>query len=270
MTVDVNYENRLVLFVDILGFKNIVNRSVTDRSLLEFVHECISSLSGSTIETKTYKNIPWVPVNKEDEGAHIITPNHPEFDQRTRDKWPISVTHFSDCIVMSAKADTNGSCNLLMRTATDLLYSFFERGILLRGGITVGKLIHESSGVLFGPALVEAYELESNEAKYPRFVVSKIHRDEFENIFHEQYLELFSEASDGYLATDVTQVARLKLLGQSGFSFEPIDSGIKKLQDGVKNESTGIKDKIEYIYREWELRKVEIYEDMGISPEDCT
>jgi hypothetical protein len=47
-----------------------------------------------------------------------------------------------------------------------------DEGILIRGGITVGKLV-KSWGQLFGPAIVRAYELESKIAKYPRIVVGK-------------------------------------------------------------------------------------------------
>jgi hypothetical protein len=44
-------------------------------------------------------------------------------------------------------------------------------GLLVRGGITIGKLYH-SSGVVFGEAMVDAYNLESRVAIYPRVAVS--------------------------------------------------------------------------------------------------
>lgn len=46
--------------------------------------------------------------------------------------------------------------------------------MLLRGGLTVGKLVHSASGgPLFGPALVEAHKLESRAAIYPRIIVDQ-------------------------------------------------------------------------------------------------
>lgn len=45
-----------------------------------------------------------------------------------------------------------------------------RNGFLVRGAITVGKLYH-TDGVIFGPALVQAFELEK-QAKYPRVIVS--------------------------------------------------------------------------------------------------
>lgn len=44
-------------------------------------------------------------------------------------------------------------------------------GVLVRGAICVGDLYLEK-GTVFGPGLVEAYDLESGVAKYPRIVVS--------------------------------------------------------------------------------------------------
>ena len=46
------------------------------------------------------------------------------------------------------------------------------QGILCRGAITYGKLIHTEK-VLFGPALAEAYLLESKAALYPRVILHK-------------------------------------------------------------------------------------------------
>ena len=47
-----------------------------------------------------------------------------------------------------------------------------SKGILLRGGITVGQLCHKDN-IVYGPAMVEAYELESKSAIYPRVIVSE-------------------------------------------------------------------------------------------------
>ena len=47
-----------------------------------------------------------------------------------------------------------------------------DEGIIIRGGITVGKVV-KSYRQLFGPAVVRAYELESKIAKNPRIIVDK-------------------------------------------------------------------------------------------------
>jgi hypothetical protein len=44
-------------------------------------------------------------------------------------------------------------------------------GVLIRGGFSFGQLYHEN-GVVFGEAMVDAYQLESKHAIYPRVLVS--------------------------------------------------------------------------------------------------
>ncbi len=55
------------------------------------------------------------------------------------------------------------------------------QGFLLRGGITVGQIIHDDECV-FGPGLNRAYELESKIATYPRFVLDAELLTQFGNI----------------------------------------------------------------------------------------
>lgn len=45
-------------------------------------------------------------------------------------------------------------------------------GCLIRGGIATGSLYH-AKGVVYGPALLEAYELESQFAQQPRIILSE-------------------------------------------------------------------------------------------------
>jgi hypothetical protein len=45
-------------------------------------------------------------------------------------------------------------------------------GFLIRGGATIGNLYH-SGGIVFGEAMVEAHQLESRTAIYPRVVLSQ-------------------------------------------------------------------------------------------------
>jgi hypothetical protein len=44
-------------------------------------------------------------------------------------------------------------------------------GFLVRGGATI-DMLHHSSGAVFGKALIDAYEIESRVAVYPRVVLS--------------------------------------------------------------------------------------------------
>jgi hypothetical protein len=44
-------------------------------------------------------------------------------------------------------------------------------GFYIRGGLTVGSLIHIRNKIVFGPALNRAYELESRYANFPRIIL---------------------------------------------------------------------------------------------------
>jgi hypothetical protein len=57
------------------------------------------------------------------------------------------------------------------RVVGDIARRALKLGLLIRGGITIGKLYH-SNGVVFGEGMVDAYRLESSVAIYPRVVIS--------------------------------------------------------------------------------------------------
>jgi hypothetical protein len=54
----------------------------------------------------------------------------------------------------------------------NLAMTLLNYSTLLRGAIVKGALYHDD-GVVFGPALVRAYELESQVALYPRIVITR-------------------------------------------------------------------------------------------------
>ncbi len=80
------------------------------------------------------------------------------------------VTQFSDCMVVSYSVNERSAVFDLINDIGFFVVDLVERGFLLRGAVTVGKLLHTKDHVL-GPAMVRAYELESSIAKYPRVIV---------------------------------------------------------------------------------------------------
>jgi hypothetical protein len=75
---------------------------------------------------------------------------------------------FSDCIVLSERGAMVAP---LMVAVSRLTMALLQVDILVRGGIAIGKLHHDDA-VVFGPALIEAYQLERTCAKYPRVLLS--------------------------------------------------------------------------------------------------
>ena len=85
-----------------------------------------------------------------------------------------NTTSFSDSIVVSVKVDNNVN-EMTSTLVVNLAYIgalLIEKGILFRGGLTIGNIIHNDNGTVFGQALIDAYHLETKSAKYPRIVLS--------------------------------------------------------------------------------------------------
>ena len=127
---------------------------------------------GAELEKVVYGTVPYLSENgmisaAEHHGDKIVDVMDKHFD--------LVVTQFSDSFVISAPADNPASCNLLFRALRLInVQFFFGLGMLMRGGLSIGNLVHRRGGALFGPAMNEAYAIESKAAVYPRVVVSEL------------------------------------------------------------------------------------------------
>jgi hypothetical protein len=134
------YSDRYVAFIDILGFREIIKRSETDPRLYEALVKTLSEI---------HTREPF-------EGEETV-----DFQFQT----------FSDSIVISSASSKKG-LGYLLAAIHKLTLELMQESLLIRGGIAKGKLYHEK-GVMFGPAVIEAYEIEKTIAKYPRVILSK-------------------------------------------------------------------------------------------------
>ena len=141
-----NYNLRYVAFLDLLGFKDMVNQSLINQTIFNNINRAMNYIGG--IQHDNYNGrMRMVDVGKQ-------------------------VTVFSDSIVISYDASMpGGGFHVLM----DLVYicnDLLGIGIPVRGGVTVGPLIHDELKC-FGPAMVEAYLLESQKAIFPRIIINQ-------------------------------------------------------------------------------------------------
>jgi hypothetical protein len=149
------YEERLCLFLDILGFKNIVNESAKDKTSkpdsfqrpfdVARIHSALSAIDRA--------------IKPSADGHDIALKSSKQ------------VTQFSDSIVVSYKLDERSAVFEMLYDMHFLQIELAQRGILVRGAITSGLLFHDQQ-IVFGPALVEAAELEKL-AMYPRVILSQ-------------------------------------------------------------------------------------------------
>jgi hypothetical protein len=149
-------EEHLVAFADLLGFGSIIKSA--DEARQEQVLRLLKSLSVATgnFEAGTEQ----LDAGRE---QHWIRP---------------AISAFSDNMVFSFPAISSkdfgaGAIALYLANSIGRIFSqAIGFGCLVRGGVALGPLYHED-GMVFGAALVEAYELESRFARRPRVIISE-------------------------------------------------------------------------------------------------
>lgn len=179
-----DYEDRLVAFIDILGFSELVGGTASDVSRLRHLTAALKDL---------YDHIwQW-----EADGSYSS----------------FAFTQFSDSIVISSLAGTSDSFEMLQQLLLGVMELVDSYDILVRGGITRGELIHDRVMVV-GPAMVEAYHLESKVAKYPRIIIDRKLKEQIETDLEESiraqttltevpgYSRLFKDDDDGWCYLD--------------------------------------------------------------------
>jgi hypothetical protein len=145
-------EDRVTVFIDILGFKEMLADTIGSKG--EAKQDKINEIVGA------YRAIRDVWDLDSDEGkfGDGISLNSKR------------ITTFSDCLVISFKTTEKDEIMFTLLEIKWMIMRLVDRGILCRGAITHGKLIHTQE-MLFGPALAEAYILESKAAMYPRVIL---------------------------------------------------------------------------------------------------
>lgn len=160
---EVKYEERLVAFIDILGFKEIVKQSEKDPSKITLIYSVLNYLKNWEIPEKW--NLKFIEIEEDAQKKGVE-----RFDIRGK----TNSTAFSDSIVVSVKVDNdvNEVASTLIVNLANIGAILFEQGILFRGGLTIGNIIHDENGTVFGQGLIDSYKLETNNAKYPRIILS--------------------------------------------------------------------------------------------------
>ena len=150
------------MFVDFLGFRAAAQQEdETQRMKLLSVLRSLSALQGEFAATVTVH---------ESGTAYYVKPTISTFSDHIVISYPLH--SIKEQMELPDDADES---TLVVYHLQQLLGSIaaaaLRIGFLIRGAATIANLYH-SGGVVFGPALVEAYELERKTAVYPRVVVS--------------------------------------------------------------------------------------------------
>lgn len=160
-TMEPKYEEQFTAFIDFLGFSEVSTRS--DDSTRLKILGLLLSLSTLRGEFDVQSTVE---------------------ENRKRSQIKPAISTFSDHIVISYPLepisndtgfDEHLTAFVLMtqfnRLLTSIAAAALRIGFLVRGGATIGKLYH-ARGVVFGEALVDAFQIESRTSIYPRVVLS--------------------------------------------------------------------------------------------------
>ena len=142
------YTNKLLLYIDILGFRDYISESVTNNDLLKNLF--------SAIEKKPSKIQP---------EQYIL------LDIGDLSQAEVEISHFSDTVVLTTEDSYRGLLYLLMYSIK-VYYRLIKLNLYFRGSIVSGQIIHTKDNIL-GHSLIKAYDLERDIANYPRVIIDE-------------------------------------------------------------------------------------------------
>ena len=256
------YSERLTFFIDILGFKQIIEKTETDPELIESLFKVLSSVTSENLKLNATGNINHeeIPDNEIEHTLEVMK----NISKNIIKQFDIKATQFSDCLVFTVPLKNEIACFTIFEAVAKLMTTLHaEYNLLLRGGIAMGQICHIEEGPLFGPALVEAYELESEEAIYPRILLSKeVATGVLRTEMHEFMLSLFEKkenemyislATAYYYLIHYSSVFNKEQLKKNFFTSKDKISEQLSLTDSIK-----IKKKYEWLFLEMENMKEKI------------
>jgi hypothetical protein len=134
------YDERVIAFIDILGFKEMVDTTHATQSINE-----ILIFPRDYFDTKKKEN--------------------PEIYK------DIQIITVSDSIIISFKYDCDHAIYTLMLDLLNIIIGWIKKDVLCRGAIVKGDM-HHCGNLLYGPGFNKAVELEK-KASYPRIILEK-------------------------------------------------------------------------------------------------
>ena len=171
-TVNFEYNDRFVFFLDILGCKNLINISTHDSSAFNKV-KLIAELFYKTHER--YIKPHW------DSHFKFSIPKQGKIYDMSlfEDNIKVNMSLFSDSIIVSYLPEKSDRFVVWHKQMYQILnhicriqFEFALNGVFLRGGMSYGSLFHDGN-ICFGPALINAVKLEM-KAIYPCIAVDNI------------------------------------------------------------------------------------------------
>lgn len=175
MNTDIKNTLSVIAFLDILGGKQLITQNADES--LNLVYKSYKEA------IKRYKNMA---------EPEFVLPN---------------INIFSDNITVSFRIndsfDNCFECIIsVILFCTTLTAQFWANGLLIRGGITVGYCFSDNF-MVWGKALVRAYEIENTIAIYPRIVIDPFADELFDFLANSKYKKIICKDFDGLYFIDI-------------------------------------------------------------------
>lgn len=230
MNPEPQYKEKVVVFLDILGFKSIVD-STEKQDVKDYDVKKIYHYLQKITEILTNYDLP-----------HNVGKQ---------------ITQFSDSIVISFEYDLDLFYHILL-DIQDLVIESIESKILLRGGVTYGKVIHNNQ-ILFGPAVVDAY-LHENKSIFPRIILSNTLIDLISERINEFYniklLKIDLDNTTYINCFDIEVFNPIDFYNYTAHKDHYIDSFVQNcyslLTNGLQSNNENIKEKYYWFLNKFE------------------
>lgn len=151
----VETDNRIVAFIDILGFKKMINNydeNQKSSTLLQDLNTTLKEVIDSTVKI-------W---NSNESNYDFVGFEYKIFS----DNICLSVPFFD------SKIDFELNLGIVLNIVKNFQFQMLSKNYLIRGGISIGSY-YSNDHMIFSGGLVDAYTLESKHAIYPRVLIDE-------------------------------------------------------------------------------------------------
>lgn len=217
----VETEPRIVCFIDILGFSELIKIYDSDLSstILQDIQESFSITKLELIDSLKQQN--------KDLFKHLKY-------QTFSDNICISIPYFDN------ELDFITNFNFLSLYVRGFQSVMMSKGFYTRGGISLGSY-YTDNNIIFSKGLVNAYFLESKKAIFPRVVIDKIIIDKLLN-YNPKQIKFFG--LDKIIVFDWEQIAFINPFGIVSNSINQFQNMVaildKNIDDPLVNSITSI------------------------------
>jgi hypothetical protein len=222
------YKKRILAYIDILGFKKLIDYSIRDKNIFNNIQKYLGSMN------KFFLN------------------DTQDFD--FYNCCDFQCIQFSDTFVASIDSTENNEIIIFLNKIMVLISTLAYDGILSRGSIVYENLYHNNH-IIYGPGIIDAYIKELNYAFYPRIIIDK------------QVISMINaDLSRYYTSMDIDGLYYLDFI-RSFWRINDYKNvkyhayRIKNtIQNGIFNESLSVRQKYEWVKSKYNKYILDIHE----------